>query len=101
MRPDHSLRAVRALTDETLAVMERELAALYSGIGRPSIAPQMLLRAKGAGLLFSRQLALRYHGRAQRAVEAGLDKVAFSIRAPIDWKTSRSWMSAKSKRFVP
>ena len=25
--------------------MERELAALYSGIGRPSIAPQMLLRA--------------------------------------------------------
>ena len=35
----------RALTDETLAAMERELAALYSGIGRPSIAPQMLLRA--------------------------------------------------------
>ena len=25
--------------------MERELAALYSGVGRPSIAPQMLLRA--------------------------------------------------------
>ena len=25
--------------------MERDLAALYSGIGRPSIAPQMLLRA--------------------------------------------------------
>ena len=39
------MRAVRALTDETLAMMERELAALYSGIGRPSIAPQMLLRA--------------------------------------------------------
>ena len=45
LRPDHPLRAVRALTDETLAAMERELAALYSGIGRPSIAPQMLLRA--------------------------------------------------------
>ncbi len=25
--------------------MERELASLYSGTGRPSIAPQMLLRA--------------------------------------------------------
>ena len=37
--------AIRALTDETLAAMERELAALYSGLGRPSIAPQMLLRA--------------------------------------------------------
>ena len=45
LRPDHPLRAVLALTDETLAAMERELAALYSGIGRPSIAPQMLLRA--------------------------------------------------------
>ena len=45
LRPDHPLRAIRALTDETLAAMERELAALYSGIGRPSTAPQMLLRA--------------------------------------------------------
>ena len=45
LRPDHPLRAIRALTDETLVAMERELAALYSGIGRPSIAPQMLLRA--------------------------------------------------------
>ena len=45
LRPDHPLRAVRALTDETLAAMERDLAALYSEIGRPSIAPQMLLRA--------------------------------------------------------
>jgi len=45
LRSDHPLRAIRALTDETLAAMERDLAALYSGIGRPSIAPQMLLRA--------------------------------------------------------
>ena len=45
LRSDHPLRAIRALTDETLAAMERELAALYSGFGRPSIAPQMLLRA--------------------------------------------------------
>ncbi len=45
LRSDHPLRAIRVLTDETLAAMERELAALYSGIGRPSIAPQMLLRA--------------------------------------------------------
>ena len=45
LRPDHPLRAIRALTDETLAVMQRELAALYSAIGRPSIASRMLLRA--------------------------------------------------------
>ena len=41
LRADHPLRATRALTDETLA-FERQLTALYSGIGRPSIAPQML-----------------------------------------------------------
>ena len=45
LRPGHPLRAIRALTDDTLAAMDRELAALYAGIGRPSIAPQMLLRA--------------------------------------------------------
>ena len=44
LRPDHPLRAIRALRDETLAAMERELAPLYSRIGRPSIATQMLLR---------------------------------------------------------
>ena len=45
LRPDHPLRAGRALTDETLAAMERELAAFYSEIGRPSIAWQMMLCA--------------------------------------------------------
>ena len=45
MRKDHPLRTIRALVDETLAALDRELTALYSGIGRPSIPPQMLLRA--------------------------------------------------------
>ena len=53
LRPDHPLRVVRALTDETLGTMERELAALYCGIGRPSIAPQMLLRAMLLQALYS------------------------------------------------
>ena len=33
------------LTDETLVATERDLAVLYPGIGRPSIAPEVLLRA--------------------------------------------------------
>jgi transposase len=45
MRKDHPLRTIRALVDETLTAMACDLAALYSRIGRPSIAPQMLLRA--------------------------------------------------------
>ena len=45
VRKDHPLRAIRLLVNETLATMERDFAALYAGIGRPSIAPEKLLRA--------------------------------------------------------
>jgi transposase len=45
VRKDHPLRTIRQLVNETLINMERELAALYTGIGRPSIAPEKLLRA--------------------------------------------------------
>jgi len=45
VRSDHPLRAIRAVVNEALAVLSGEFAALYSGTGRPSIAPEMLLRA--------------------------------------------------------
>src|SRR3981081_3189447 len=45
VRLDHPLRAIRVLTDSALAALSRDFAVLYSGLGRPSIAPEMLLRA--------------------------------------------------------
>src|SRR6267378_6432791 len=45
VRLDHPLRAIRALTDPALGALSGAFAALYSGLGRPSIAPEMLLRA--------------------------------------------------------
>ena len=45
VRQDHPLRAIRALTDWALEALSGDFAALYSGLGRPSIAPEMLLRA--------------------------------------------------------
>ena len=45
IRQDHPLRAIRLLTDTTLAALSGDFAALYSGTGRPSIAPELLLRA--------------------------------------------------------
>jgi transposase len=45
IRPDHPLRAIRGLTDAALTALSRDFSALYSGMGRPSIAPEMLLRA--------------------------------------------------------
>jgi len=45
VRRDHPLRAIRMIVNEALSALEREFAALYSPIGRPSIPPEKLLRA--------------------------------------------------------
>jgi transposase len=45
VRQDHPLRAIRSLTDIALAELSSDFAALYSGVGRPSIPPEMLLGA--------------------------------------------------------
>ena len=42
---DHPLRAIRRMTDAALGEMSDDFAALYPRIGRPSIAPEKLLRA--------------------------------------------------------
>jgi transposase len=42
---DHPLRAIREIANVALADLSGEFAALYSRTGRPSIAPEMLLRA--------------------------------------------------------
>jgi transposase len=42
---DHPMRTIRALTDEALASLSRDLDKLYARDGRPSIPPERLLRA--------------------------------------------------------
>jgi transposase len=42
---DHPLRGVRRLTDTVLLSLSAELDALYAKSGRPSIAPEYILRA--------------------------------------------------------
>ena len=45
VRADHPLRSIRSIVNEALSALEREFAALYAPIGRPSIPPEKLLRA--------------------------------------------------------
>ena len=45
VRKDHPLRVIGEIVNEALAALEREFAALYSQLGRPSIAPEKLLKA--------------------------------------------------------
>jgi transposase len=50
---DHPLRAIRRLVDAVLRKMSRRFAELYSHTGRPSIAPEKLLRALLLQVLFT------------------------------------------------
>src|SRR6059036_3299105 len=43
--PDHPLRPIRGMVDGVLAELSPEFGQLYSRVGRPSIAPEKLLRA--------------------------------------------------------
>src|SRR5215471_6879834 len=45
IRTDHPLRTIRLVADAALQSLSIEFGSLYSDLGRPSIAPEMLLRA--------------------------------------------------------
>jgi transposase len=50
---DHPLRAIRVMVDAALEEMSPELEALYASGGRPSVAPEYLLRAQLAEILYA------------------------------------------------
>jgi transposase len=62
---DHPLRIIRGMTDRALERMNSQLDELYSSTGRPSIAPERLLR----GLL----LQVLYSVRSERQLIEQLD----------------------------
>ena len=49
----HPLRPIRAVVDEALKRLSRHFARLYAPLGRPSIAPEKLLRALLLMVLYS------------------------------------------------
>src|SRR6185437_11595816 len=53
VRADHPLRAIRAMADLALWSMSSRFDEMYSQIGRPSIAPEKLLRAQLIQMLYS------------------------------------------------
>src|SRR6266576_5586431 len=50
---NHPLRPIREMTDEVLRQLSRRFARLYAKTGRPSIAPEKLLRALLLQVLYS------------------------------------------------
>ena len=53
MRKDHPLRAIRAMVDEVLRALSPQFDRMYASEGRPSIAPEKLLRAQLLQMLYS------------------------------------------------
>ena len=50
---EHPIRMIRRIVNEVLACLDAAFAAMYSGIGRPSIAPERLLRGSLLQIIFS------------------------------------------------
>jgi transposase len=53
VRKDHPLRAIRIMVDEVLTQLSRKFDKMYARVGRPSIAPEKLLRAQLLQMLYS------------------------------------------------
>jgi transposase len=53
VRSDHPLRAIRTMVDEILRALSPEFDRMYARQGRPSIAPEKLLRAQLLQMLYS------------------------------------------------
>src|SRR4051812_4543975 len=53
VRPEHPLRAIRVMVDSALREMSPLFDAMYSEVGRPSVAPEKLLRAQLLQMLYS------------------------------------------------
>ena len=80
---DHPLRGIRKLVDAALEEMSPELDALYASAGRPSVAPEYLLRAELVQILYAipseRRLCeqLRYNLLLRWFVGLPLDEPVF------------------------
>src|SRR5688500_11080055 len=50
---DHPIRRIRKVIDDVLGDLDGEFDAMYSSIGRPSVAPEQLLKASILMALYS------------------------------------------------
>ncbi|SDE15779.1 Transposase domain [Desulfuromonas thiophila] len=69
---NHPLRPIRILVDHALLSISSSLSALYSHTGRPSIAPEQLLRAMVIQILYSI--------RSERMLVGQLDHLNLNVK---------------------
>src|SRR5579863_6924035 len=65
VRADHPLRPIREIANAALCALSRDFASLYSGMGRPSVPPEKLLRAMLLQAFYSVRSALQLMERIE------------------------------------
>jgi transposase len=101
---EHPLRAVRKITDDVLGSLSAEFDALYAGSGRPSVAPEYVLRALLLQVFFSvrseRQLVeqIDYNLLFRWFVGLGMDDVMWN-HAVFSKNRDRLLTSEVAQRF--
>ena len=99
---DHPLRPVREMVDTILQEMSGRFARLYSERGRPSIAPERLLRALRLQLFYSVRSERLLHEEIAQAFFQRVLRQATPYRSdehvPVDGPLLEAWASPKSFR---
>ena len=91
----HPLRKIRQVVNDALASLDAEFALLYAAEGRPSIAPERLIRASLIQILFSirseRQLMeqMHYNLLFRWFVGLGIDD---AVWVPTVFTKKRDWL---------
>ena len=102
--PTHPLRAVKRLVDEVLRDLDPVFSGMYAAGGRPSVAPERLLKASVLMALYSvRSERLMTHDMARRffavTVErAHREEILATDHFSVDGTLTAAWGSTKSFR---
>ena len=83
----HPLRKIRQIVNDALASLDAELDRLYSAEGRPSIAPERLIRASLIQILFSI--------RSERQL---MEQMRYNLLSSASGSTTRSGCLPSSRR---
>src|SRR5215475_9147729 len=99
---DHPLRPIREMTDEVLRHLSPRFARLYAKTGRPSIAPEKLLRAWLLQVLYSVRSERLLRGDVavaffQRVLElARAEQLLSDEHFSVDGTLIQAWAGQKS-----
>ena len=93
---DHPLRRIRAIVDEALEVLSPDFDGLYAQMGRPSIAPEKLLRALLLQAFYSVAIGAPADGAAR------LQPAVPLVRRPVDGRAGvgRKHFSKNRERLL-